>query len=291
MNKIAAIQMCSTDDVAENLATAEKLLSEAAGNGALLAILPEMFPQISSKATDKMAIKEDFHAGMIQSFMAEQARKLNIWIVGGTIPMSCDEPTKMKAACCVYDNNGVNVARYDKIHLFDVVVSKDESYKESDSTAPGCELVVVDTPVGKLGLSVCYDIRFPELFTALSNMGAQIIAIPSAFTVKTGAAHWQLLTRARAVENLCYIVGACQGGEHKSGRKTYGHSIVVDPWGQVVSELDQFAEAIAYADIDLEQQSQIRSSLPVLSHRKIAITPASLSEQTGAAQASSMSFS
>lgn len=191
------------------------------------------------------------------------------WIVGGTIPIACDNPNKVKAASIVYDHNGKTVARYDKIHLFDVTISETESYKESDTTEPGHEIVVVDTPVRKLGLTICYDIRFAGLYTHLLNRGAEIIAIPSAFTVKTGEAHWQLLSRSRAVENFCYVVGAAQGGTHSSGRQTYGHSLIVEPQGSVVHELIEPTAAIAYANIDLKKLHEIRASVPVKQHQKI----------------------
>ena len=267
--KIAAIQMCSSHVVDENLATAAKLIAEAAKNQAQLIVLPEMFAIMGKKPTDKVDVKEKYGSGKIQNFLSQQAKMHNTWIVGGTIPIACEDEKKVRAASIVYDHNGNAVARYDKIHLFDVTISETESYKESDTTEPGNNIVVVDTPVGKLGLSVCYDIRFPGLFTQLMNDGAEIIAVPSAFTVKTGEAHWQLLCRSRAVENFCYVVGAAQGGTHSSGRQTYGHSIIVEPWGTVVQELVEPVNTIAYVDVDLKKLYEIRASVPVIQHQKI----------------------
>ncbi|HLB56761.1 MAG TPA: carbon-nitrogen hydrolase family protein [Coxiellaceae bacterium] len=267
--KIAAIQMCSSHVVDENLATAAKLIAEAAKNQAQLIVLPEMFAIMGKKPTDKVDVKEKYGSGKIQNFLSQQAKMHNTWIVGGTIPIACEDEKKVRAASIVYDHNGNAVARYDKIHLFDVTISETESYKESDTTEPGNDIIVVDTPVGKLGLSVCYDIRFPGLFTQLMNDGAEIIAIPSAFTVKTGEAHWQALSRSRAIENFCYVVGAAQGGTHTSGRPTYGHSIIVEPWGSIIQEITELGNAIAYADIDLKKLHEIRASVPVMQHQKI----------------------
>lgn len=258
--KIAAIQMCSSHIVEENLAMAAHLIREAATNQAQLIVLPEMFAIMGKKPTDKVEAKEDYGSGKIQNFLSNQAKMHQVWIVGGTIPIACENKNKVRAASIVYDHNGNAVARYDKIHLFDVTISETESYKESDTTEPGDDIVVVDTPVGKLGLTVCYDIRFPGLFTELMNRGAEIIAIPSAFTVKTGEAHWQLLSRSRAVENFCYIVGAAQGGTHSSGRQTYGHTLIVEPWGAVVQEIIDPSNAIAYASVDLKKLYEIRAS-------------------------------
>lgn len=269
MPKIAAIQMCSTDKVQENLAIAEKLIAEAAEQGAALVVLPEMFSIMSAKATDKVKLKEQFGEGKVQNFLLQQAKKNNIWLVGGTVPISCDDPHKVRAACIVYDAQGKVAARYDKMHLFDVVLSETEFYKESDTTEAGeAKVIVVDTPIGKLGLAVCYDIRFSMLFNRLFRAGAEIIAIPAAFTVKTGAAHWQLLTRSRAVENFCYVVGACQGGTHAGERQTYGHSLIIEPWGTVLAERLETTPGVVCADIDLEHLHKIRKSIPVGDHQR-----------------------
>lgn len=267
--KIAAIQMCSSHIVDENLATAARLISEAARNQARLIVLPEMFAIMGKKSTDKVDIKEKYSSGKIQNFLSEQAKMHQAWIVGGTIPIACDNDQKVRAASIVYDHNGSVAARYDKIHLFDVTISENESYKESDTTEPGDSVIVIDTPVGKLGLTICYDIRFSGLFMQLMNDGAEIIVVPSAFTVKTGEAHWQLMCRARAVENFCYIVGSAQGGTHSSGRQTYGHSLIVGPWGTIIQEQTKTIEGVVYADVDLKKLHEIRASIPVMQHQKI----------------------
>ena len=261
--------MCSSNVLEENLDVAAQLIKEATDNGATLVVLPEMFPIFGLAATDKVNVKENFCTGKIQSFLSEQAKKNGIWLVGGTIPISCEDETKVNAACLVYENNGKVVARYDKIHLFDVVISENESYLESATTKPGSHLVVVDTPVGKLGLAVCYDIRFPAMFTNLFNKGAEILAIPSAFTLKTGEAHWKLLARSRAVDNFCYVIGACQEGIHANGRRTYGHTLIINPWGSVIGEQKEPGQGIVYAEIDLKKLHEIRSSIPIDRHQKL----------------------
>lgn len=271
MSIVAAIQMCSSDNVDDNLKTAAQLIQKAVLQGAQLIVLPEMFPIISKEKTDILLAKEKEGFGKIQNFLAETAAKHHTWIVGGTIPMKSEHEHKIKAACVVYDDNGKAVARYDKIHLFDASISETEIYKESDTTQAGNKVVVIDTPFGKLGLAVCYDIRFPALFTALQNKGAEIIAIPAAFTVKTGQAHWQLLMRARAVETFCYLIGAAQAGLHKSGRKTYGHSLIIEPWGTVIEESVSAGNEVIIADIDLKKLHDIRKFMPVTTHQKIKL--------------------
>lgn len=268
MSKAAAIQMCSSHLVRENLTTAAKLIKNAASNGAKLVVLPEMFAIMGKTPKDKVLAKEPFGHGVIQDFLSQEAKKNDVWLVGGTIPIRCDDPEKIRASCLVYNSLGKCMARYDKIHLFDAIISASESYQESDSTQAGDQVVVVDTPIGKLGLAVCYDLRFPHLFTALRNRGAEIIAVPSAFTVKTGEAHWKLLSRSRAIDSFCYIVGACQGGMHANGRKTYGHSLIVDPWGAVVDERQEATEGVVYAPIQLEELYKIRQSIPLMQHQK-----------------------
>ncbi|MDX2163897.1 MAG: carbon-nitrogen hydrolase family protein [Gammaproteobacteria bacterium] len=261
MTKIAAIQMCSSDNVDENLLSAEKYISESAKNGAKVAVLPEYFPYIGD---DKPSIQEKFGHGKIQYFLSVTAKKHNIWIIGGTFPLSCTIPRKTRAACLVFDHQGELITRYDKIHMFDVTLSDKEKYLESSFTDAGDELVCIDTPAGKIGLGVCFDIRFPEMFKKLVEKGAEIIALPTSFTVPTGEAHWNVLARATAIYNLSYFVGACQGGTHSTGRKTYGHSIIVDPWGKVISEKTENTPGIIYADIDLDEVKRVRKVLPVL---------------------------
>jgi deaminated glutathione amidase len=269
MTRIAAIQMCSSENIDDNLKTAKQLIEEAASHGAKLIVLPEMFAIFGTDATDKVNAKEIFHEGKIQDFLSTLAKANGVWIVGGTIPIATENSQKIRAASLVFDHEGNIVARYDKIHLFDVTVSDTEAYQESATTEPGEKIVLVDTPFGKLGLSVCYDVRFPELYRCLFNAGADIIAIPAAFTVKTGEAHWELLTRARAVENFCYVIGAAQGGTHANGRQTFGHSLIIDPWGTVKAMANQTDIGVIYADLDLKQQQKIRSAIPVMMHQKI----------------------
>lgn len=263
MKKIAAIQMCSSHSVDENLQTAATLIAEAAKHGAKLIVLPEMFAIIGVDDIDKVAVKESFGQGKIQTFLAEQAKKNQVWLVGGTIPIACNDEKKVRAASLVFNDAGICVARYDKIHLFDVTLSAAETYKESDTIEPGNEIVVVDTPVGKLGLAVCFDLRFPELFRGLFKKGAEIIALPSAFTVPTGEAHFELLTRARAVENFCYVIAACQGGTHANGRKTYGHAIIVEPWGSVIAKKTGVDTGIIYAMVDSKKIDDARMAIPI----------------------------
>lgn len=263
--RVAAIQLCSTDSVDENLQIASALIKEAAQHGAQLIVLPEMFPIIGKNPTDVLNAKERDGSGKIQDFLSHSAAKNNVWIVGGTIPIASNSDSKkINAACLVYDQCANRVARYDKMHLFDAVVSDKESYRESDIVQAGTHSVVIDTPMGRLGLAVCFDIRFPLLFSELSQKGAKIIALPSAFTVKTGLAHWELLVRARAVDTFCYVIGAAQGGTHVNGRQTYGHAMIVDPWGAILSEMNASACGIVYADIDHVHQEKIRRSIPVL---------------------------
>ena len=269
MTKVAAIQMCSSHLVDENLEKAGKLICEAASNGAKLIVLPEMFAIMGLKPTDRVQIKESFGNGKIQSFLSEQAKNNHVWIVGGTIPIACENNDKVRATSLVFDDTGKRVARYDKIHLFDVTISANEAYKESDSIEPGNKIIVIDTPFGKLGMGVCYDVRFPELFRCLFNSGAEIIVLPSAFTVPTGEAHWELLTRSRAVENFCYLIGAGQGGTHSNGRKTYGNSVIVAPWGNVVAKKEGVDSGIIYTIIDLKKVHESRKSIPIGEHQRI----------------------
>jgi len=264
----AAVQMCSSMSVDDNLAMAGQLIKEAADNGAKLISLPEMFAFMGKNQQDKVLLKEIAGQGKIQDFLSHLAKTQKVWIIGGTIPIACDDATKIRAACYVFNDKGASVARYDKIHLFDVTLSATETYNESDSTQPGTDIVVIDTPLGRLGLAVCYDVRFPELFRVLHNEGAEILALPSAFTISTGEAHWELLTRSRAVENFCYLIGACQGGTHQSGRKTYGHSLIVNPWGVATIKNDD-TPGVVYADIDLDYLQQKRRAIPVEKHQTI----------------------
>jgi nitrilase len=270
--KIAAVQMTSIDDVAANLATAERLLARAADAGATLAALPENFAFMGAKDRDKLAHAEALDDGPIQAFLARTAQRLKLWIVAGSVPVAVPgDPAHVFAACLVHDASGARVGRYDKIHLFDVDVPRDgriERYRESASIAAGgWTPVVVDTPAGRLGLSVCYDVRFPELYRALAAAGAELLCVPAAFTVKTGEAHWEVLLRARAVENLCYVIAPGQCGTHPGGRGTWGHSMIVGPWGDVLAQQAD-GEGIAMAEVDRERQAQTRATFPALSHRR-----------------------
>ena len=267
MALIAALQMAAGPNVPANLMEAGRLIKEAAERGAGLVVLPETFAMMGADEADRVKIAEPFGNGPIQTFVSQQASKYGVWIVAGTIPICSEDPAKSYAASLLYDDKGKVVARYDKIHLFDVELSENqEVYTESDTTMPGNKPVVVDTPFGKLGLSVCYDLRFPELYRRLSEQGAQILVIPAAFTELTGKAHWEVLIRARAIENLCYVIAPGQGGYHVSGRTTYGHSMIVDYWGRV-RDVREKGAGVVLADIDLDALEQTRKTFPVLSHR------------------------
>lgn len=268
MNKCAAIQMASGPSVSSNLLEAEKLITEAVKTGAKLVVLPENFAMMGDREVDKIRIKEVDGSGPIQHFLSTTAKKFGIWLIGGTIPIAGDAENKVRAACVIYNDKGERVARYDKLHLFDVnVPGTDEVYRESDSIERGEQMLVLDSPFGKLGIAVCYDLRFPEFFRTMVAQGMEILVIPSAFTAKTGAAHWEVLLRARAIENLCYVIAPNQGGFHLNGRKTYGHSMIIDPWGLVL-DCYKMGAGFVTADVDLEKLSKVRSAFPVLSHRR-----------------------
>ena len=265
--KVAALQMTSSADVIANLEEARDLLQQARDRDACLAALPENFPFMGLRDADKRDIAESPGNGPIQDFLATSAQRLRLWIVAGTMPMRVEGDGRVSAACLVYDAQGNRVARYDKIHLFDVdIPQRAESYRESAHVAPGREPVVLDTPAGRLGLSVCYDVRFPELFRCLSAAGAELITVPSAFTAPTGRAHWETLLRARAIENLCHVIAPAQSGFHANGRETYGDSMIVDHWGRVLQRLPRGRGCII-ADVDLERQAEARRSFPALDHR------------------------
>jgi len=266
---VACIQMASGPNVGANLLEAERLIGMSVEKGAKLVVLPENFAIMGKEESDKVAVRESDDGGPIQDFLSQQARKHGAWVVGGTVPMVAKADNKIRAACLLYDDQGKRAARYDKIHLFDVsLVDSDESYTESEAIESGEQAVVVETPFGKLGLAVCYDLRFPELFRTMLDQGMELIALPSAFTAITGKAHWNTLVRARAIENLCYVLAAGQGGYHVNGRETYGHSMIVDPWGQVMNELAN-GSGLVCADLDLERLNNIRRTFPVLEHRNI----------------------
>ena len=267
MPLVAAIQMTSGPDVSANLQEARALLEEAAQRGARVAALPENFAFIGLSDGDKRGIAEEDGHGPVQDFLAATARQLGMWIVGGTVPLRGAPDGRVAAASLVYDSAGDRRARYDKIHLFDIrIPERTESYRESANVAPGSTTVVVDTPVGRIGLSVCYDIRFPELFRKLSSAGAELLVVPSAFTEPTGRAHWETLLRARAIENLCWLIAPAQSGFHPGGRETYGDSMIVDHWGRVLGRLPRGRGCVT-AEVDLERQRRDRASFPSLTHR------------------------
>ena len=267
--KVAGVQMASGPNVNANLIEAGRLINLAADAGADLIVLPENFAIMGMKEQDKVQIKEALGAGPIQDFLAEQARKYGIWLVGGTIPLQASDPDKVRAACLLYDNQGQVKAHYDKAHLFDVhIFQSDENYNESETIEPGDEIIVTDTPFGRMGLAICYDLRFPEMFRSMADLGVDIVAIPSAFTAVTGKAHWEPLVRARAIENQCYVVAAGQGGYHVNGRESYGDSMIVDQWGQILDRLTS-GSGFVIANYDREQIRKVRKTFPVLEHRKI----------------------
>lgn len=268
MTLCAAIQMVSSPDVAANLQAAGELIAAATAKGAKLVVLPENFALMGLHELDKVKVKEADGSGPIQDFLAATARQQAVWIIAGTMPIAAQAEEKVRAACLVYNDRGERVARYDKIHLFDVSVPETgEVYRESASIEAGQERVVVDTPFGRIGLAVCYDLRFPEFFRTMSQQGVDILVFPAAFTAATGAAHWEVLLRARAIENLCYVIAPNQGGLHGNGRKTFGHSMVIDPWG-AVQDCHAEGPGFALADIDLTRLSQVRGAFPVLNHRR-----------------------
>jgi deaminated glutathione amidase len=274
MGVVAAIQMTSSHVVADNLAAAAGLLREAKDLGSEIACLPENFSFIGLRDADKMQVAEADGEGPVQSFLSETARKLKMWILGGTIVIRGDGAVRVANSSLLIDAAGKRVARYDKIHLFDVTIpGRDEQYRESTHVAAGREPVIADTPVGRLGLSVCYDMRFPELYRELVSQGAEWLAMPAAFTVPTGRAHWETLLRARAIENLCYVVAPAQSGTHSSGRETYGDSLIVDYWGQVLSRLAKGTGVIT-ADIDLAKEAETRARFPALTNRQLGLPSA-----------------
>ena len=259
--------MVSGPEVEANLAQAERLIGEAARAGAKLIALPENFAVMGVSDIERRKVAEDDGHGPIQDFLARAARTHGVWLVGGTIPLRADGK-KVWAACLLYSDRGERVARYDKMHLFDVRLANGERYQESYSIAPGDAVVVVDTPFGRLGLAVCYDLRFPELFRRMLDEGAEMYVLPSAFTAHTGRAHWEALVRARAIENLAYFIAPDQGGRHADGRETHGDSMVVSPWGEILARCAH-GPGVALAECDPTQLRAVREQLPSIAHRKI----------------------
>jgi len=268
MTRVAAIQMTSAPQVEHNLLRARELLEEAARQQAAIATLPENFAFMGRADSDKRGVAEDDGDGPIQGFLADTAKRLGLWIVGGTLPLRVPGGDgRVAAASLLFDAEGRRVGRYDKIHLFDVdIPERRESYRESAHVTPGARQLVVDTPAGRLGMAVCYDVRFPELFRSMSAEGATWFVLPSAFTAPTGAAHWETLLRARAIENLAYLVAPAQAGRHANGRETYGDSLIVDFWGRVLTRV-RSGEACVVAALDAQAQRSAREQFPVLRHR------------------------
>ena len=264
MARVAVLQMTSTADIKQNLSVLESYCEKAQATGVQLIVLPENMAFMGMNPTDKLHIAETLGQGIIQEALSQLAGRYGLWVIAGSIPLK-SETQRVKASCIVYDAQGAYVTHYDKIHLFDARVSNDEAHQESLTILPGDRLVVVDTPVGRVGLSICYDLRFPELYRQLVLQGADIFTIPSAFTQVTGEAHWEALIRARAIENLCYVLAPNQGGVHVNGRHTYGHSIIVDPWGTILGQQED-GPGLVVADIDLQRLRQVRSQFPTNDH-------------------------
>ena len=269
MSKVSAIQMASGPNIQANLDEAAKLIEDAAVSGAQLVVLPENFAQMAMTDAERVVHAEAHGDGVMQEFLSTQAAKHKVWLVGGTIPLHSEQAGKALASCLLFNDQGDEVACYNKIHMFDVLLADSESYNESVTTEAGDSPVVVDTPFGRLGLAVCYDLRFPELFRSMVNDGMDICALPSAFTANTGKAHWEPLIRARAIENQCYMIASAQGGYHLNGRETHGDSMIVDHWGNVLDRLPS-GSGVVLADIDMGLLETTRKNFPVLKHQRMS---------------------
>lgn len=262
---VAAVQMVSSPELGDNLATAGRLIAEAAGRGARLVALPEYWPIMGRTDQDKVALAEQPGTGPIQDFLAAQAREHGIWLIGGTLPLVSGEAGRVLNTAMVHDPHGCPAGRYDKIHLFGFTKGT-ESYDESRTIVPGQAVGTFEAPFGRVGIAICYDLRFPELFRAMGECA--LIVVPAAFTHTTGLAHWEVLLRARAIENQCYVLASAQGGLHPNGRRTFGHSMLIDPWGEVKAVLPE-GEGVVTGTVDLEVMAAMRASLPALKHRKL----------------------
>lgn len=261
---VAAVQMVSTPNPQENFIVMQRLVKQAAEQGAQLVLLPEYWPIMGMHERDKVAHAESPEAGgPIQQWMAQQARENGIWLIGGTLPLKAADAGKVLNTTLVFDPSGQQTGRYDKIHLFSFT-KDDESYDEARTIVPGTQVEVVDTPCGRVGLSVCYDLRFPEMYRAMGPCA--LIVVPAAFTYTTGKAHWETLLRARAIENQCYVLAAAQGGKHPNGRRTWGHSMLINPWGEIETVLEE-GEGVVLGTIDPARLHNVRESLPALMHR------------------------
>ncbi|MFA6118716.1 MAG: carbon-nitrogen hydrolase family protein [Parachlamydiales bacterium] len=268
MNLVAAIQMNSGDSVKVNLARVAQLVQDSAKKGAQLIVLPENAAFFGKNEKDKFLVSEKYQNGPIQDFMSKLAKNHNVWLIGGTIPIIDEENGKTFSSSIVWNEKGEIVSRYDKMHLFDVFVDENEQYQESEAITSGKKIICIESPFGKLGLSICYDLRFPELFRAQVQNGVNIISISSAFTNTTGKIHWECLIKARAIENQCYVIASNQTGIHPTGFQSFGHSMIVDPWGKVLASLEE-EEGVVLAEIDLEYLKILRKRFPVLEHQKI----------------------
>ncbi|WP_174364301.1 carbon-nitrogen hydrolase family protein [uncultured Caballeronia sp.] len=261
--RVAALQTVSVPDRDRNIAEAGRLIAEAARDGAKLVLLPEYFCFMGFKDTDKLAIRETFGQGPIQQFLSDAAREHRVWIIGGTLPLESSEASRVLNTTLVFDPSGKQVARYDKIHLFNFEKGS-ESFDEARTICPGSEVRTFEAPFGRVGLSVCYDLRFPELYRKMGDCA--LMVVPSAFTYTTGEAHWETLLKARAVENQCYVLAAAQGGKHENGRRTWGHSMLIDPWGEIVAMVEE-GPGVAAGNIDKARIASVRQSLPAFRHR------------------------
>lgn len=262
---VAAIQMVSTPDPSANRQVAARLVREAAQAGAQLVLLPEYWPVLGVRDTDKLVHAEQPGSGALQDFMSALALECGVWLIGGTVPLVAAESGKVLNTLLAYGPDGKAVARYDKIHLFGFTRGE-ESYDESRTIVAGADVSVLETPFGRVGLSICYDLRFPELYRAMGDCA--LIVVPSAFTYTTGRAHWEILLRARAIENQCYVLAAAQGGQHDNGRRTWGHSMLVDPWGEILAQQAE-GEGVVAGEIDTAHLSSVRASLPALKHKRL----------------------
>lgn len=263
--QVAAVQMVSTPEPARNCETVARLVRAAAAAGARLVLLPEYWPILGHSEHDKLEIAERSGDGPLQNFLADLARECGVWLLGGTLPLTSEQPGKVLNSLMAYAPDGSLAKRYDKIHLFGFARGE-ESYDESRTIAPGSEVAVLQTPFARVGLSICYDLRFPELYRAMGQ--CDLIVMPAAFTATTGRAHWEILLRARAIENQCFVLAAAQGGLHPNGRRTWGHSMLVDPWGTVLAQLSE-GEGVVSGEVDLNAMTGVRNSLPALRHRKL----------------------
>lgn len=266
--RVAALQMVSTADLESNLETAASLIHQASELDVQLAVLPEYFPIIGKDETEKLKYQEEFGNGPLQEFLAARSSESKLWLAAGSIPLSTGDRNRVFNSCLLYNPDGECISRYDKIHLFDVYVGDNESYNESNTMMAGEQVVVAELPFGNVGLSICYDLRFPELYRNMLENDVNIITVPSAFTESTGRKHWEILLKTRAVENLSFVIAPNQGGQHSEKRRTWGHSMIIDPWGEILSSMEM-GTGMIYADLDLVSQRNLRASFPALKHTRL----------------------